>query len=141
LEDISLTIHPGEMVALVGPTGRASRRYFVCCWDLKRLLSAVWFTMTRLIEIKYSSAAGADWRRITNGLLFAGTIFENIAGSRPLTRKQPGSCVAGRLAVDIEAMSMGMHTLISEGGKTLSVGQRQRLMIARALRANHRSYF
>jgi ABC-type bacteriocin/lantibiotic exporter with double-glycine peptidase domain len=37
------------------------------------------------------------------------------------------------VATDIEAMPIGMHTLLIEGSSTLSGGQRQRLMIARAL--------
>jgi ABC-type bacteriocin/lantibiotic exporter with double-glycine peptidase domain len=48
----------------------------------------------------------------------------------------PDAWTAARLASfdrDIEAMPMGMHTMLIEGSSTLSGGQRQRLMIARAL--------
>jgi ABC-type bacteriocin/lantibiotic exporter with double-glycine peptidase domain len=63
-----------------------------------------------------------------------GSILENITGGMPYTLDD--AWAAARLAgidADIEAMPMGMHTLLMEGSSTLSGGQRQRLMIARAL--------
>ena len=45
------------------------------------------------------------------------------------------------LAEDIEAMPMGMHTVVSEGANTLSGGQRQRLLIARAIVSKPRMVF
>jgi ABC-type bacteriocin/lantibiotic exporter with double-glycine peptidase domain len=71
---------------------------------------------------------------LQNGRLLTGSIYENICGGVQLPIEQ--SWQAARLAGldgDIEAMAMGMHTMIAEGMSTLSGGQRQRLMIARAL--------
>ncbi|MFD0390666.1 ATP-binding cassette domain-containing protein [Tistrella bauzanensis] len=71
---------------------------------------------------------------LQNGRLMAGSIFDNIVGSWPLTHDD--AWAAARLAGledDIRALPMGMHTMLSEGGSALSGGQRQRLMIARAL--------
>ncbi len=62
------------------------------------------------------------------------TIFQNIIGTSSLT--QDDAWEAARmsgLAEDIRQMPMGMHTVVSEGGGTFSGGQRQRLMIARAV--------
>jgi ABC-type bacteriocin/lantibiotic exporter with double-glycine peptidase domain len=66
--------------------------------------------------------------------LVPGSIFENIAGSAPLTRDQVMEAVrmAG-LDADIAAMPMGLETFVMEGSGQLSGGQRQRVMIARAL--------
>ena len=63
-----------------------------------------------------------------------GSIYENIAGSAPLTREQVMEAVrqAG-LEDDIAAMPMGLDSFVMEGGGQLSGGQRQRVMIARAL--------
>jgi ABC-type bacteriocin/lantibiotic exporter with double-glycine peptidase domain len=66
--------------------------------------------------------------------LVPGSIFDNIAGSAPLTRDQvtEATRLAG-LDADIAAMPMGLQTFVMEGASQLSGGQRQRLMIARAL--------
>ena len=70
-----------------------------------------------------------------NGKLFHGDIFSNITISAPwltLNDAWEAAELAG-IADDIKAMPMGMHTIISEGSGGISGGQRQRLMIARAI--------
>ena len=70
-----------------------------------------------------------------NGKLFQGDIYSNIVISAPwLTMDSAWEAaeMAG-IADDIRRMPMGMHTLISEGSGGISGGQRQRLMIARAI--------
>ena len=70
-----------------------------------------------------------------NGKLFQGDIYSNITIAAPwLTLDQAWEAaeLAG-IADDIRDMPMGMHTLISEGSGGVSGGQRQRLMIARAV--------
>ncbi len=64
----------------------------------------------------------------------SGSIFDNIASGALITMDEAWEAArASGLAEDIEAMPMGMHTVVSEGGTNLSGGQRQRLLIARAL--------
>ena len=70
-----------------------------------------------------------------DGKLFQGDIFSNITISAPwltLDDAWEAAEMAG-IAEDIRSMPMGMHTLISEGSGGISGGQRQRLMIARAI--------
>jgi ABC-type bacteriocin/lantibiotic exporter with double-glycine peptidase domain len=70
-----------------------------------------------------------------NSRLFSGDIYSNITISAPqLSEEQAWEAaeMAG-VAEDIRRMPMGMHTLISEGSGGISGGQRQRLMIARAI--------
>jgi ABC-type bacteriocin/lantibiotic exporter with double-glycine peptidase domain len=71
---------------------------------------------------------------LQNGRINSGPIFENIGGGALITVDEAWEAarMAG-FADDIEAMPMGMHTVVSEGGTNLSGGQRQRLLIARAL--------
>jgi ABC-type bacteriocin/lantibiotic exporter with double-glycine peptidase domain len=71
---------------------------------------------------------------LQNGQLMSGDIFTNIVGTAPLT--QDDAWEAARMVGldrDIENMSMGMHTMISEGAGNISGGQRQRILIARSL--------
>jgi ATP-binding cassette subfamily C protein len=71
---------------------------------------------------------------LQNGQLMPGDIFTNIVGSAPLTLDDAWEAarMAG-LEEDIKLMPMGLHTVIGEGATTFSGGQRQRLMIARAI--------
>jgi ATP-binding cassette subfamily C protein len=64
----------------------------------------------------------------------SGSIYQNIVGNSELTLDDAleAAKLAG-LEEDIAQMPMGMHTMISEGASTFSGGQRQRLMIARAI--------
>jgi ABC-type bacteriocin/lantibiotic exporter with double-glycine peptidase domain len=71
---------------------------------------------------------------LQNGRLTSGSIYQNICGASEIPVEQAWEAVRQvGLDADIEAMPMGMHTIITEGADTLSGGQRQRLMIARAL--------
>jgi ABC-type bacteriocin/lantibiotic exporter with double-glycine peptidase domain len=71
---------------------------------------------------------------LQNGRLMPGTLFQNIIGVSDLTMDDAWEAarLAG-LSADIEAMPMGMFTILGEGSATISGGQRQRLMIARAI--------
>ncbi len=64
----------------------------------------------------------------------SGSLFENICcgGANTMEDAWEAASAAG-LAADIEAMPMGMHTVVAENGSNLSGGQRQRVLIARAL--------
>ena len=69
-----------------------------------------------------------------NAALLAGTIQEVIAGGAPISQERAWRAAEqAAIAADIQAMPMGLHTAVSEGGGNLSGGQRQRLAIARAL--------
>jgi ABC-type bacteriocin/lantibiotic exporter with double-glycine peptidase domain len=78
-----------------------------------------------------------------NGKLLQGSIYENIIVSAPhrtLDDAWAAAELAG-LADDIRAMPMGMFTMVSEGGGGFSGGQKQRLMIARAVVSRPRVLF
>jgi ATP-binding cassette subfamily C protein len=71
---------------------------------------------------------------LQNSTVFSGDIYSNIACSAPYSMDEAWE--AARMAgldEDLQAMPMGMHTVVGEGGSGLSGGQRQRLMIARAV--------
>ncbi len=136
LRDVSVTIHKGEAVALVGPNGSGKT------------------TLTNLIVRFYDPQAGAilfddlDIRRATlrslrrqislvsqDPVVFGMTVAENIAyGSRNHDHQRVAD--AARRAFADEFISKcpgGYEEMIGERGTTLSGGQRQRLCIARAI--------
>ena len=132
---INLEIQPGEFVALVGPSGSGKS-------TLIRLLLG--FESPREGRVLYdgedlAALHLAHLRRrigtvLQGGKLWAGDLYTNIVGAAalPVEAAWEAARSAG-LAEDIEAMPMGMYTMVSEGLSTLSGGQRQRVLIARAL--------
>ena len=72
---------------------------------------------------------------LQDGKLFAGNIFSNITITAPWLSEEDAWDAAEKagIAEDIRRMPMGMSTMLSEGGGGISGGQKQRLMIARAI--------
>jgi NHLM bacteriocin system ABC transporter ATP-binding protein len=140
LNGLSLKVHAGEFVALVGASGCGKS-------TLMRLLLGFEQPESGSIHFDGQDLAGLDLpavRRqigvvLQNGKLQTGDIFQNIIGALPLTIDDAWEAArqAG-LDEEIRAMPMGMYTVLSEGGGGLSGGQRQRLMIARAIVAKPR---
>ena len=140
LRDLSLSVRPGEFVALVGASGCGKSTLFRLLLGFERLDSgAIHFDGQDLAGMNPQAVRRQMGVVLQQGQLQTGNVFENIAGARVLTMDDAWN--AARLAgldEDIRAMPMGMHTVISEGGGGLSGGQRQRLMIARAIASRPR---
>ncbi|MCR5565469.1 MAG: NHLP bacteriocin export ABC transporter permease/ATPase subunit [Clostridiales bacterium] len=136
LNDLSLNIRPGEYVAIVGRTGCGKS-------TLVRLLLGFEKPQRGAVFYDQHDLEGLDPRSlrkhigvvIQNGQLFQGDIFSNISISAPrLTLEEAWEAAeTAGIAQDIREMPMGMHTIISEGQGGVSGGQKQRLMIARAI--------
>jgi NHLM bacteriocin system ABC transporter ATP-binding protein len=135
LDDVTVEANPGEFVAIVGPSGSGKS-------TLLRLLLGFETPASGTVQFDGQDLNGLDplgVRRqlgvvLQNSNLMAESIFENIAAGVAITLDQAWDAArqAG-LAPDIESFPMGMHTFISEGANNISMGQRQRLLIARAL--------
>lgn len=136
LDNMSLKIHPGQYVAIVGKTGCGKS-------TLMRLLlgfekpqkGAVYYDGRDIERIDLKSLRRRIGVVMQNGKLFSGDIYSNIVISAPWLTQSDAWDAAEKagIAEDIRRMPMGMNTIISEGSGGISGGQRQRLMIARAI--------
>ncbi len=139
LKDLSLKIEPGQLAALVGPTGAGKT------------------TIVSLLPRFYDATAGEiridgqDVRRfkqksvreqisfvLQESLLFRAPVWQNIAYGKPEATREEIIRAAKLAHADefITAMPEGYDTMIGERGVTLSGGQRQRITIARAVIRN-----
>ena len=136
LNNFSLKIKKGEYIAIVGNTGCGKS-------TLMRLLlgfetpekGAIYYDNRDISSLDKKSLRQKIGVVMQNGSIFQGDIFSNIIVTAPW-KTMDDAWNAARMAgidKDIEEMPMGMHTLISEGSGGISGGQKQRLMIARAL--------
>ncbi len=136
INDISLRIKSGEYVAIVGSTGCGKS-------TLVRLLLGFEKPEKGAIYYDGKDMAGLDLPSLRQKIgtvmqdagLFQGDIYSNIVISAPQLTVDDAWNAAEKagIADDIRAMPMGMNTMISEGQGGISGGQRQRLMIARAI--------
>ena len=136
LDNISLKIRSGQYVAIVGTTGCGKSTLMRLMLGFEQpLKGAIYYDGKDLSTIDLKSLRRNIGVVMQSGKLFSGDVFSNITISAPwLTMDDAWEAaeMAG-IADDIRAMPMGMHTLISEGSGGVSGGQRQRLMIARAI--------
>ena len=139
VDDLSLKIKAGQYIAIVGKTGCGKS-------TLLRLLlgfekpqkGAVYYDGKDLETLDLRSLRKKIGVVTQNGKLFQGDIYSNIVISAPYLSVDDAWKAAeiADIAEDIRKMPMGMHTIISEGAGGISGGQKQRLMIARAVAPN-----
>lgn len=136
IDNLSLKIKPGQYVAIVGATGCGKSTLLrIMLGFEKPQKGAVYYDGKNIENLDLKSLRRKIGVVMQNGGLFQGDIFSNITISAPqLSMKEAWEAaeMAG-IAEDIQRMPMGMHTIISEGSGGISGGQKQRLMIARAI--------
>lgn len=139
LHGITLHAKPGEMIALVGPTGAGkttlvnllSRFYELTSGEI--LLDGRPIRSFALSELRRSVAMVTQ-----ESFLFNGTTAENLLIAKPdATEEEMWQVLASANAeAFIRRLPKGLHTQLGERGVRLSVGEKQRLCIARALLKN-----
>ena len=136
LDNVSLKISPGEYVAIVGTTGCGKSTLLRLMLGFEKPTSgSVFYDEQDLASVDARSVRRNIGVVMQNGDLFAGDMFSNITIMNPRASVEDAweAAELAGIADDIRKMSMGMQTLISEGGGGVSGGQRQRLLIARAV--------
>ena len=135
IDGLSFRIRQGDYVAFVGPSGCGKSTIYRLLLGFEQPdAGTVFLDGHDLSSLDMTAVRGPMGVVLQNGQVVAGSIFENIAGLSPLSAEEAWAAArAAALEDDIRAMPMGMRTMLPEGGTGLSVGQKQRLLIARAL--------
>lgn len=135
LDGVSLRVAPGEIVALVGPSGAGKT-------TLVNLLPR--FVMPTSGTVEVDGHALTDWDLGSlrsqfamvsqDVVMFNDTIATNVALGNAVDEQRVHECLAAaNLAEHVAALPRGIHTVVGHNAIQLSGGQRQRLAIARAL--------
>ncbi len=135
LKDVSIKIRAGEFVALVGGSGSGKSTLLRIMLGFESPeMGGVYYDGQDLSTLDLRMVRAQLGVVLQESRLLPADMYRNIVGSSSRTVAEAWEAAekAG-LADDVRAMPMGMHTVISEGGGTFSGGQKQRLMIARAI--------
>lgn len=136
VKNISLTVRPGEFVAIVGPSGSGKS-------TLAKLMLGMYFSSEGEIYFDEFNVQDCELRSLRQKLgvvtqsprIFGASVKDNITrhdNAVGLSRVMEVARIA-QIHEDIVAMPMGYNMLIAENGGTLSGGQQQRIALARAL--------
>ena len=139
LDGFSLAVEPGEVVALVGPSGAGKTTVF-------QLLLRFYDPGSGIVRIDGVDAAATDPRELRRRIavvaqepvIFAASVLENVRYGRPEAGEaEVRDALEAAFALDfVDRLADGMATQLGERGVKLSGGQRQRIAIARAILAD-----
>lgn len=136
LDDVTLSIHSGETIGIIGGTGSSKS-------SLVSLISRLYDVSEGIVKVGGKDVRAYDLDTLRNevsvvlqsNVLFSGTIYENLRwGNKDASDEEcQHACHLACADEFIERFPDGYHTYIEQGGTNVSGGQKQRLCIARAL--------
>lgn len=136
IDDLSLSIKAGEYVGIVGTSGCGKSTLLRLLLGFEKPQRGnIYYDHYDLEKVDKKQLRQRIGTCLQNGSLFTGDIFHNITITAPWST-QDDAWEALQLACiynEVKALPMGLHTVITEGGGGFSGGQKQRLLIARAL--------
>ena len=136
LNDLSVHIQPGEYIGIVGASGCGKSTLLKLLLGFEKPQSGKIFYDSKDIDRMDKRELRKKFGVVLqDGRLIGGSIFDNIVIAAPKATLRDAQKVAEQvgLSEDIARMPMGMHTVVSETGGTISGGQQQRILIARAI--------
>ena len=136
LHDLSLQVQPGQLIAIVGPTGAGKTtmvnllmRFYDMDSGKMRVDGRDCAGVTRSsLRLAYSMVLQDTW-------LFYGSIYDNIAYGRPSATREEVEAAARAAHIDgfIRSLPQGYDTILTDDAANISKGQKQLLTIARAM--------
>ena len=134
-EDVSLEAQPGQMIAIVGPTGAGKTSLVNLLMRFYEIdHGTIRLDGTDIRDLTRSELRGVIAMVLQDTWLFTGTIHDNIVYGRPESSRQDVVAAAQRCHVDdfVSTLPLGYDTELENAGASLSQGQRQLMTIARA---------
>jgi ABC-type multidrug transport system fused ATPase/permease subunit len=141
LKGLSFVLQPGRSTALVGGSGAGKTTTIDLLLKLYEPVSgSIFIDGQDLTDLDAASIRRQIGVVSTDGAIFRGTLADNIRYKRPDATDEEvvQAVLASGLQTTLQRLPQGLETLVGESGMGLSVGERQRIQIARALVAKPR---
>jgi ATP-binding cassette subfamily B protein RaxB len=136
LQDINLTIEPGDSVAIAGASGSGKTTLVkLILGSLTPTIGQIRYGGVPIDQLGVAAYRGMLAAVMQDDVLLAGSLKENICfnAERPDQSRIERCARLARVHQDIGRMRMGYETMIADMGSSLSGGQKQRILLARAL--------
>ena len=135
LDQVSLSVKPGEFLILMGPTGAGKTTLVDCILGLRRLTRGQIF----IDDVPLTNLSMKEWRGTIgylgqDPLLFHASVEENLRWVRPESNEKTINHALELAAAGfVHRLPLGLKTIVGDVGSRLSGGERQRIALARAL--------